>query len=117
MNNKIEIQLTKHIHANFASVCSEDVWLIRVMKLPIQPFVGLTIVDNHFKFEETIKEITYNYKKDVVTCYVEDDKELYDKGLKSDNFMRINEKRLTEIVKEYGKVGWVVKKQEVKEKT
>ena len=100
----MKVRLRKQVHGSFASVSSEDKWLYREIDLPIEPFVGLQVIDKSDWFEKII-EISFNLKTKIIECWTEDDKELYNYPKKSDS------REIGEILKEYIATGWKIDKE------
>jgi hypothetical protein len=100
---KYPILFRKQIHASFSGMSSEDVWLERVVILPVPPCIGLEV--SYDDWNATITSLHADLESGIVEAFTEDDKEIYNGLLNSEPY-----RPLKEIVKEWVKSGWKVEK-------
>ena len=95
-----KLQIRKQIHGCFASLSTEDIWLVKDFELPFAPFLGLTIVsgENEFKIES---DIIWYAERAAFVAYAEEDKEIYQAQLKHQPHRSVNE-----VAKEWEEMGW-----------
>lgn len=103
-----KVILRKQIHGSFASVSSEDVYMVKEVEIPIPPAEGLTISwmppgkeKSYDVVDAEILDMVVTAGSETVVCYTHDDKELYEAFLKKEPGRPI-----ADIVQEHLDVGW-----------
>jgi len=95
----MKVTFIKHIHGCFASVSSDDVYLIKIIDLPFCPHVDMYF--KHGDWCEKAKEIYYDIEKGEFRIYTEPDTEIYNAQLHNRSHRHIDK-----IVDEYIAIGW-----------
>lgn len=95
--------ITKQVHGCFAAFSSLDVYIEREVQLPFAPSAGITIKDGDW-YSGRLIDVLWNCEQKAFTCYVEEDKELYEAGLH-----RQPARPIAEIIKAYTDEGWKVR--------
>jgi hypothetical protein len=104
--------LRKQIKGAFAAASSEDVYVTRVVQLPMPPVVGLTIMDRDGDVWETISELAWNVQEGQLTAYVSADTTVYDREVSLMNKHYVEQPELTRrqvrdrVVREHVALGW-----------
>ncbi len=102
-----KVLVRRQIHGSFASLSSEDAYVIREVDLPFPPFVGLNIgwrsLDGEISEGADITEISFDADTGQITCYVEGDKEIYAAVLQ-----KRGHRRIEDIVREHISEGWLL---------
>ena len=98
----------QHIHANFSSCSSDDVWLEKRFWLPFPPQIGISIKLGEDLYIEPIEIVYHHGSLGYFKVYVPSDKELYNKqfNTRGSESHIIDKERLYEIVWEYRQAGW-----------
>lgn len=102
------LHLSLQIHGTFGTVSSLDVFMDRYVDLPFLPMPGLTLILGE-KFggdEVTLDKLHWDTEKSEFIHYQED-KELYDKALRTPMMPAEDPERLAEIVALYEEAGWM----------
>jgi hypothetical protein len=107
----MKVTLRKQIHSCFASVSSEDVWVNKVIEMPMIPLVGLTIQSDGGLHEE-IEEVIYNISSGEIIAYVGEDETFYDVNKPSEYFAETPEFKA--LVQKYLDQGWEIKERREK---
>jgi len=103
----MKVILTMRINSCIADCSSNDVYLVRIFELPFAPFVGLEVGEQGWS--EIIKETYYDIGTGEFTCYIEPDKEYYNKGFKGlggGMWFPATKKEMEEKVNGYLEEGW-----------
>ena len=107
----MQIKLRKQIHCGFSSASSDDLFLEKMVELPIAPQKGMVIIDDDFEDSISCVQVFTNGRIEV---WLSEDKTLYDEGLqhykKQDISSGVWENRKKEYFIEqwqlYKKNGW-----------
>ena len=97
--------LCKQIHSGFSAVQTGDVFLEIELDLPFLPSPQVTFLVGDY--EEIVEEVFFDIKNNLVKCFMQSDKTLYDKGLHSVTPFTFKDKEtFNKIVSDHIKQGW-----------
>ena len=104
----LKVKITYHINTG-VGISTQDVWLERYVEMPFPPVKGLYIYDEK-DWEDEIKEVYYNTKKQTYEAWVPSDEELYQRALHDREALTEQEKEKIMIrkVKEALETGWKI---------